>query len=101
LSVKSFQGKDLSLLAIPTQQNSVLFSVEKAIIKVSIGDYNLAIKLKPDYANAYNNRGYAKSNLGDEKGAIDDYNLAAKLFQEQGQIKYSKIALEQVKKLSK
>ncbi len=45
----------------------------------AIADKNQAIKLKPDYADAYYNRGLAKYNLGDNQGAIVDYNQAIKL----------------------
>ena len=44
-----------------------------------IDDYNQAIKLDPNYAYAYNNRGNARYNLGDKQGAIDDYTQAIKL----------------------
>ncbi|PZV23202.1 MAG: cag pathogenicity island protein Cag7, partial [Snowella sp.] len=37
------------------------------------------IKLNPDDANAYNNRGVSKGNLGDNQGAIADFNQAIKL----------------------
>ncbi|TRU85433.1 MAG: tetratricopeptide repeat protein, partial [Microcystis novacekii Mn_MB_F_20050700_S1D] len=45
----------------------------------AVADYNQAIKLNPDDANAYYNRGVAKYNLGDNQGAIADYNQAIKL----------------------
>jgi len=38
-----------------------------------------AISLRPDYALAYNDRGVAKSNLGDQEEAIADYNQAIDL----------------------
>jgi tetratricopeptide (TPR) repeat protein len=44
----------------------------------AIDDYNLAIKINPNYASAYNNRGNVRDDLGDKQGAIDDYNLAIK-----------------------
>jgi Tfp pilus assembly protein PilF len=45
----------------------------------AIADYNQAIKLKPDFAGAYNNRGLSKYYLKDNQGAIADYNQAIKL----------------------
>jgi tetratricopeptide (TPR) repeat protein len=38
-----------------------------------------AIKLKPDYAEAYNNRGNVYGDLGQHKQAIEDYNEAIRL----------------------
>ena len=40
---------------------------------------NEAIKLKPDYAEAYNNRGNVYGDLGQHKQAIEDYNEAIRL----------------------
>ena len=47
--------------------------------KGAIIDYDIAIRLKPDYANAYNNRGNAKSELGQHFAAIADYDSAIRL----------------------
>jgi tetratricopeptide (TPR) repeat protein len=41
--------------------------------------YTEAIRLKPDYADAYNNRGNARYNRGDFAAAIKDYNEAIRL----------------------
>jgi tetratricopeptide (TPR) repeat protein len=41
--------------------------------------YNEAIRLKPDDADAFNNRGNARSDQGDLAGAIKDYNKAIRL----------------------
>jgi tetratricopeptide (TPR) repeat protein len=45
----------------------------------AIADYNEAIRLKPDYADAYNNRGLAYSNLKEYQKAIADFNEAIRL----------------------
>src|SRR6478752_5678921 len=41
--------------------------------------YSQAIRLNPDYAEAFNNRGVARKNKGDLEGALKDYNEAIRL----------------------
>ena len=41
--------------------------------------YTEAIRLKPDYAEAFNNRGNARQDKGDLDGALADYNEALRL----------------------
>ena len=41
--------------------------------------YTEAIRLKPDYADAFNNRGIARRDKGDVEGALQDYNEAIRL----------------------
>jgi tetratricopeptide (TPR) repeat protein len=41
--------------------------------------YGEAIRLKPDYTEAFNNRGIARAEHGDLKGAIEDYSHAIRL----------------------
>ena len=45
----------------------------------ALKNYAEAIRLKPDFPNAYYGRGVAKYNLGDKQGAIADYNEAIRL----------------------
>src|ERR1700744_5007297 len=45
----------------------------------AMADYTRAIELKPDDAEAYNNRGFAKQSGNDLAGALADYNQAIKL----------------------
>jgi len=45
-------------------------------VRSAIADYTKAIELRPDYAEAYEYRGLAKSMKGDIKGAIADYTKA-------------------------
>lgn len=42
-------------------------------------DFNIAIELKPNYGDAYENRGLAKEDLKDYLGAILDCNKAIEL----------------------
>jgi tetratricopeptide (TPR) repeat protein len=45
----------------------------------AIADYDIAIKLDPNYATAYYNRGNSRLGAGDKDGAVADYRQAAKL----------------------
>ena len=47
--------------------------------EAAINYYSIAIKMKPDYAEAFNNRGTAKYNLENYTGAIADYDRAIEL----------------------
>ncbi len=44
--------------------------------KDAISNLNKALKLKPDFAEAYNNRGVAKGKMGKYEEAIDDFTKA-------------------------
>jgi tetratricopeptide (TPR) repeat protein len=47
--------------------------------EIPIDDYNPAIKINPNDANAYYNRGIVRYELGDKQGAIDDYIQGIKI----------------------
>ncbi|RMG70207.1 MAG: tetratricopeptide repeat protein, partial [Chloroflexi bacterium] len=47
--------------------------------ELAIQDYTEAIRLRPDYAYAYNNRGVTYNDLGDHQRAIQDYDRAIHL----------------------
>ena len=47
--------------------------------KAAIADYDEAIRLKPDLAEAYNNRGLAKKELGLTDEARKDFETALEL----------------------
>ena len=59
--------------------NSGVAKQKAGDLKGAIADYDMAIKLDPNYAAAYNNRGNAKRDLGYNKVAIADYDMAIKL----------------------
>ena len=67
--------------------------------KAAIDDYDQAIKLKPDYALAYYNRGIARNALGDKQSAILDYQKAAELYKTQNKTQDYQDALNRIKKL--
>ena len=52
---------------------------KKGDYQEAIADYTQAINLKPNYAEAYNNRGLAKAALEESKGAIADYTEAIRI----------------------
>lgn len=59
--------------------------------------YTEAIRLKPDYADAFNNRGFARYAKGDLDAALKDYNDAIRLnpdfalaFLNRGNVRYNK-----------
>ena len=45
----------------------------------AVNDYDTAIRLKSDYADAYLNRGIAKDKLGQHIASITDYDTAIRL----------------------
>lgn len=50
----------------------------------AIADYSQALRINPNYANAYFLRGNARSDSEAYQAAIEDYQKAADLFQQQG-----------------
>jgi tetratricopeptide (TPR) repeat protein len=56
----------------------------------AIADYTQAIRIKPDYVDAYNNRGNARSNQGDMAGAIVDYGEAIRIKPEYAKAYYNR-----------
>ncbi|PCH95392.1 MAG: hypothetical protein COB85_04635 [Bacteroidetes bacterium] len=47
--------------------------------KGALADFNKAIELKPDFSNAFTNRGVAKLQTNDRKGSLQDFDSAIKL----------------------
>jgi len=62
----------------------------------SIRDYTEAIRLNPNYGEAYGNRGCAKFNTQDHQGALSDYNAALKIFPNHKTLLSLKTQVEQV-----
>jgi tetratricopeptide (TPR) repeat protein/S1-C subfamily serine protease len=72
----------LSIPPQPTADDFFLQGVDKEIAdnpQGAIADYDKAISLNPNYADAYNNRGNTRKALGDKQGAIADYDKAISL----------------------
>ena len=45
----------------------------------ALGFYDKALKINPNYASAYNNKGWSLSNLGKDEEAIIEYDKALKI----------------------
>ena len=76
----------LQVSASPSSANSAEFYLKRGDdssaahrYDQAIADYTTAIQLKPDYAEAYNNRGFAYYLKGDGERAIADYTRAIEL----------------------
>lgn len=72
------EGVDSQLQARAWFSSGYLYS-EEDNWKAEIDAYDKALQLKPDMAEAYNNRGVAKKNLGQYKAALADYDKALEL----------------------
>ena len=59
--------------------NDALAAYQSGNFSEAIKNYNKAIEINPDYADAYYNRGNAKGALGNMQGAIEDFNKALQL----------------------
>ena len=83
LLVKSVKAEPLlqrtESISAETYFNWAYVKDEMGDYKGAIGDYTKAIQLKPDYVDAYVNRGASKHNSGQYHDAIVDYGIAIKL----------------------
>jgi Flp pilus assembly protein TadD len=64
--------------------------VKKGKIEEAIEHYNKAIRLAPEYDNAYKNRGIAYTKLGRYQLAIEDYNKAIHLKPDNADVYYNR-----------
>jgi tetratricopeptide (TPR) repeat protein len=85
--------------AVKTASTQTKPAVAGCNIFSAIADYNKSIEINPNLAQAYNNRGIARSALGDKEGAIEDFQKAVNLYKEQGNQKLSQDSLNRLKKL--
>lgn len=74
-------------------------SAEEGDYVKAVQNYNQAISLDPSFARAYGNRGLVRANLGDQWGAIQDYQQAAKLFLAQGSTANYEMVLNYLEKI--
>jgi serine/threonine-protein kinase len=65
----------------------------------AIADFNQVLQMNGNDATTLTCRGFAYSRFGDKQKAIEDLQAAAKLFQEQGDVKSSQEIVETIKKL--
>ena len=62
-------------------------------------DYTQAIRLKDDRARAYDDRGAVRAELGDTQGALQDFQKAADLYQQEGSAKAYQRMQSNIRKL--
>lgn len=66
-------------LAVIYKNRGFTYSAGKSDFDRAIADYDMAIQIKPDYADAYNERGLAHYSKGNFDRAIVDYDKAIEL----------------------
>jgi len=64
---------------VDAYNNRAYVKLKKKDYEAAITDFDKAINLKPDYAAAFLNRGFAKKMLGDLSGACKDWTKAFEL----------------------
>ena len=67
---------------------------EKNMLNEAVLNYNLAIKAKPDFANAYQNRGLVKFLQHKDKEALNDFSEVIKINSNHANAHFLKSALE-------
>lgn len=65
----------------------------------ALRDYNRAVQLNPDYAEAYYNRAISQQTVGNRQAAISDFSKAADLYKKQGLPKLAEDARNKVTEL--
>ena len=90
------QAAPIYCLSTPQQANQ---RWEERDYKGAIEDFNEAIRLDPNNAIAYYNRGVARYSFKDYQGAIEDFRQAANLSLEQGNIEQYQNALNLLQQL--
>jgi tetratricopeptide (TPR) repeat protein len=86
-------------LAIAYYRRGFLHYVTKNYVS-AIADYNRAIEIDPQFALAYSNRGYAYRELYGAAEATIDLRFAAKLFEQQGNMKKFHSTMELINEIS-
>lgn len=66
----------------------------------AIEEFNQALRLDPNNADAYGNRCVARYKIGDNRRAFEDCKRATALYLRQGKMKQHKYALKMQKKLA-
>jgi tetratricopeptide (TPR) repeat protein len=65
----------------------------------AINDHTQVIRLVPDWANAYYNRGLSYRDLGEKPQALEDFKKAAELYKQQNRREDYQDAIDRIKEL--
>ena len=84
-TLRAIRILEKAMITIPDPQDPVFYNdrgisyKEKGELDRALKDFNKALELNPDFAEAHNNRGKVYRNMGDLSKAFDDYNTAIQL----------------------
>ena len=100
--LESFSFNFYSLGSILEQAKSVRLPSPRLTVLYkgrTLTDYNEAIRLNPNYADAYYNRANRYKQLGEKQKALADYRESARIYQQQGKITDYEDAQNRIKEL--
>lgn len=90
------------------KQSSIEDFMKQAATRAEDGDYvgaleiySAVIERDPNHARAFGNRGLVRANLGDKRRAMEDWQIAAKLFLGQGSTTNYEMMISYIKKFEK
>ena len=78
-SVSHVTGMDDNFTNVTTLARQAVTEEQVHVLNLAIADFTLVIRLEPNYAGAYNNRGLAHRDGGNLDLAIADFNQAIRL----------------------